>query len=72
MRIHLNLKPCKCDLCGAAFRTVKTVIEHKGISHVPSGAYKCSHCTCQFESQRGLSNHMRSQHPLHFVQRRMR
>jgi hypothetical protein len=65
MRIHLTLKQCKCDLCGAAFRTVTNVRQHKKIAHVPTGAYKCSNCSCQFERYLSLASHMGSRHPLH-------
>jgi hypothetical protein len=61
MTIHLKL--CKCDLCGAGFRTVTNVRQHKKTSHVPSGAYKCSNCSCQFESRLSLVSHMGSRHP---------
>jgi hypothetical protein len=72
MRIHLSLKQCKCDLCGAAYRTVQHVVEHKIIAHVPAGAYKCSKCSCQFETRCSLASHMGSRHPLHLTaERRM-
>jgi uncharacterized C2H2 Zn-finger protein len=63
MRIHTELKQCKCDSCGAAFRTVQSVVEHKMIAHVDTGAYKCSNCSCQFENRRSCARHMGSRHP---------
>jgi hypothetical protein len=71
MRIHLSLKQCKCDLCGAAYRTAKNVLEHKGIAHVPTGAYKCSKCSCQFETRSSLASHMGSRHYSHSAEERL-
>jgi uncharacterized C2H2 Zn-finger protein len=62
MLIHLNLKPCNCDLCAAAFRTVKHVVQHKKVSHDPSGAYKCPNCTCQFKTHKSLAGHITTWH----------
>jgi DNA-directed RNA polymerase subunit RPC12/RpoP len=73
MTIRPVLKPYKCELCGAGYYHVYNLLEHKGVSHVPSGAYKCSHCSCQFERHSSLAVHMGRRHPLHSaVQRLMR
>jgi DNA-directed RNA polymerase subunit RPC12/RpoP len=71
MLIHLNLKPYKCDVCGDAFGTVQNVGRHKMIAHVPTGAYKCSNCSCQFERHRSLAHHMGHRHPLHSPEERI-
>jgi hypothetical protein len=63
MRNHRKM--CKCDLCGAGFRTVQHVLEHKITAHVATGAYKCSTCSCQFENRGSRASHMSSRHPLH-------
>jgi hypothetical protein len=65
MLIHLNLKPYKCELCGAAFRSGYQVSKHKRGSHVPTGAFRCSDCSCQFESHSGLNFHISQRHSPH-------
>jgi len=50
------------------FRSFDQIKKHEKHNHVPTGAYRCSQCPCQFETQQGLSFHVSSRHSL--VQRK--
>jgi predicted nucleic acid-binding Zn ribbon protein len=64
IKIRRHLQQYKCDLCGAAFRFVQHVLRHKMMAHVPTGAFKCSNCSCKFESRLSLVSHMGRRHPI--------
>jgi hypothetical protein len=63
MRSRRNLKRSKCELCGSRFGGMQDVLNHQRVAHVPTGAYKCSKCSCQFETRSSLARHMGIRHP---------
>jgi DNA-directed RNA polymerase subunit RPC12/RpoP len=71
MRIHSELKQCKCDSCGADFLDVQDVRRHQKVAHVVTGAYKCSKCSCQFERHVSLARHMGRRHHSHTAEQRL-
>jgi predicted nucleic acid-binding Zn ribbon protein len=65
IRRRLRLQLYKCELCGSRFGGVQHVLKHKRVAHVPTGAYKCYNCSCQFQTHKSLARHMTIRHPFH-------
>ncbi|CAG7718577.1 unnamed protein product [Allacma fusca] len=61
--IHTGEKPWQCDKCPAVFRLYSTLYDHRRVSHVVGGKFKCPQCPCRFQAQLGLKRHVGIYHP---------
>jgi len=59
---HKNVRPHKCLQCGAGFNCRSYLKFHIKRSHSLLHNFRCTHCTCRFETQLGLRRHCEMYH----------